>query len=209
MIWSRSWSGAADCSASVSAAWPNDDESAVGSRWKCLASRYEESPALQVASRLAVVGIGVRLRNRRTPGARLTGMRVIDAHTGGPMTARSHQPIGLDALAHSGFADHAGDRPAFPPVDKCSKSASLALASSRRDRRHRRRYAIVAERRSGAGYPLRGKRVPLAKLGRLRTGAATGRIRSRRIRWEGKRLSPGQRSPPGLSPGSRGRRRGR
>jgi hypothetical protein len=68
----------------------------IGGSWLC-ARRDRELTAFrrfgesrwQLAFHAASLPIEILLRNRRTPGMRIMGLRRADAHTGGPVTVRS------------------------------------------------------------------------------------------------------------------------
>jgi hypothetical protein len=57
-------------------------------RRRRIGERLRSKPA-QVMIRMVSVALAVPMRNWRSPGARIVGLRVVDARTGGPVTVRS------------------------------------------------------------------------------------------------------------------------
>ena len=67
----------------------DDNEFALDDREFPVFRRLGQSPAWRVGFRVAWVPIDVRMRNWRSPGDRVMGLRRVDAGTGGPVSVRS------------------------------------------------------------------------------------------------------------------------
>jgi uncharacterized RDD family membrane protein YckC len=64
-------------------------ETRTSARRRRVMNRLRSRPARFLVQVLSVALIGVPLRNWRSPGARIAGIRIVDAQTGGAVTVRS------------------------------------------------------------------------------------------------------------------------